>query len=293
MEASVARRTWELFEPYHATVYFASEGKEIYSDAGLKGGWMSYFASRSAALGPVPAEVVIATFYNFHPNMVRRAIPDAWEFASPEAVLEARLKVADSSLRRLLGDAVRSKDMTRATELAREAVSRCNVTGRPLFAAHLALEPPVEPHLELWHWTTCLREHRGDGHVACLVAEDIDGCQAHVLMAAAGVVPADMQRSFRGWTEEEWNDAAARLQEREYLNEDGELSRKGAELRARIEKRTDELALPPWAALGEAKTEEFGRLMRSLVARIVEDEGLPYPNPMGLTPLTLELDLTD
>jgi hypothetical protein len=275
---------WEVYEPYHATIYFAPEGKAVYEETGLKGGWMAYFASRSAALGEVSADVVIATFYNFHPDMVRRAIPDAWRFASPEAILEARFRVADLSLTRMLGENAGSRELVRANELAREAVEKCEITGRPLFAAHFALEPPTKPHLELWHWTTCLREHRGDGHVACLVAEDIDGCQAHVLMAAAGVVPAQMQRAYRGWTEEEWNDAAARLQERGYLNEDGELSRKGAELRERVERRTDELALVPWVALGEAKTEEFGGLMRGLVDSILDDEGLPYPNPMGLTP---------
>ena len=36
-----------------------------------------YFASRAAAMGPVPAEVVMATFYNFCPDVVRSAIPAA------------------------------------------------------------------------------------------------------------------------------------------------------------------------------------------------------------------------
>jgi hypothetical protein len=274
---------WQSFEPYHASVYFAPEGKEIYSSVGLKGGWMAYFASRSAALGPVPAEVVIATFYNFHPKMVRRAIPDAWGFASPASIIEARFRVADRSLSRMLGESVGSREMIRASEIAREAVERCDINGRPLFAAHLALEPPDKPHLELWHSTTCLREHRGDAHVACLVTEDIDGCEAHVLLAAAGVVPPEMQRLSRGWTEEEWNDAAARLETRGLLNKDGELSRKGAELRERIETRTDELALAPWAALGAEKTEEFGTLMKGLIDTILAEEELPYPNPMGLT----------
>jgi hypothetical protein len=285
VEAAVARTIWEAYEPYHATIYFAEEAREIYSDLGLKGGWMAYFASRAAAMGPVPAEVVIATFYNFHPDMVRRAIPDAWKFSSPEAVLEGRFKVADLVLTRMLGKRIDSDELNRANEIAHEAVLRCDMTGRPLFAAHTGLTPPPKPHLELWHWTTCLREHRGDGHVACLVAEEVDGCQAHVLLAAAGVVPAEMQRSFRGWTEDEWVRAAARLQENGYLNEDGELSRKGAELRERIERRTDELALAPWAFLGEAKTEEFATLIRSLATPIIEDEGFPYPNPMGLTRL--------
>ena len=35
----------------------------------------------------------------------------------------------------------------------------------------------------LWHAATLLREHRGDGHFAALVAEGIGGTQAHVLHA--------------------------------------------------------------------------------------------------------------
>ena len=99
----VARRMWRALETLHMTVYFAPEPREAYRRAGLRGGWMGYFASRSAAMGPVPAEVVMATFYNFHPRMVRRAIPDAWGFAAPERVLAARVEGADAALRRLLG----------------------------------------------------------------------------------------------------------------------------------------------------------------------------------------------
>ena len=93
--SAMARRMWQALETLHMTVYFAPEPRDAYRRAGLRGGWMGYFASRSAAMGPVPAEVVAATFYNFHPRMVHRAIPDAWGFAPPEAVLAARLEGAD------------------------------------------------------------------------------------------------------------------------------------------------------------------------------------------------------
>ncbi|HET9005763.1 MAG TPA: hypothetical protein VFQ04_03525, partial [Actinomycetes bacterium] len=75
--SGTARRMWQALETLHMTVYFAPEPRDAYRRAGLRGGWMGYFASRAAAMGPVPAEVVMATFYNFHPRMVRRAIPDA------------------------------------------------------------------------------------------------------------------------------------------------------------------------------------------------------------------------
>ncbi len=35
----------------------------------------------------------------------------------------------------------------------------------------------------LWHAATLLREHRGDGHNAALVAHGIGGAEAHVLLA--------------------------------------------------------------------------------------------------------------
>src|SRR5579872_874960 len=107
-QVHVSRRMWQTLEPYHAMIYFAPEAREAFTNAGLKGYWMGYFASRAAPLGPVPPEVVTATFYNFHPRMVARAIPDAWRFAAPDRILAARYDAASAALTRLLGDAVAS-----------------------------------------------------------------------------------------------------------------------------------------------------------------------------------------
>jgi hypothetical protein len=119
--SAMARRMWQALETVHMTVYFAPEPRDAYRRAGLRGGWMGYFASRSAAMGPVPAEVVVATFYNFHPRMVHRAIPDAWGFAPPEAVLAARLEGADAALRRLLGGWAEGPEAAEAAALGRRA----------------------------------------------------------------------------------------------------------------------------------------------------------------------------
>src|SRR5579871_5104492 len=107
-EQHPARLAWKALEPYHAMIYFAQEARDAYTAAGLKGYWMGYFASRAAALGAVPAPVVTATFYNFAPRLVERAIPDAWRFSTPERVLAARQEAADRALRRLLGAEVTS-----------------------------------------------------------------------------------------------------------------------------------------------------------------------------------------
>jgi hypothetical protein len=281
MRPETARILWQLLEPYHALVYFAPEAKPTFEEAGLKGGWMGYFASRAAAMGPVPAEVVIATFYNFHPNMVRRAIPDAWRLSTPERILEARRGVADVALRRLLGDGVASDEVSEAGTLARRAAEAADPAGRPLFAAHAALPWPEEPHLVLWHAATLLREFRGDGHVASLLAAGIDGCAAHVTMVAAGRYSAGMIRGFRGWSEEEWDQAVARLRKRGWLDGAGAFTEAGRAAREEVERRTDELALPPFEALGEEGCDRLALLMQAIHRRM-EHDGMPFPNPVGV-----------
>jgi hypothetical protein len=282
--AAVARRMWRALESLHMTVYFAPEPREAYRRAGLRGGWMAYFASRSAAMGPVPAEVVMATFYNFHPRMVRRAIPDAWGFAPPERVLAARREGADAALRRLLGGWIDGPEAAEAAALTRRAMEGQDPAGRPLFAAHAALGWPEPPHLALWHAATCYREFRGDGHVACLLADDVGGLEAHVLAAGAGQLPGSFLREYRGWSEEEWAAGAARLQARGWLAADGSLTEAGRAARDAREQRTDDLAAAPWAGLGPAACDRLLALLEEPVRRVVEAGGIPFPNPVGLPP---------
>ena len=47
----------------HGFIYFAPEASEGFDALGLPADH-HYFASRGAALGPVSAEVIVATFYN-------------------------------------------------------------------------------------------------------------------------------------------------------------------------------------------------------------------------------------
>ena len=66
-DPDVARRTHRTLEPFHGMIYFAPEAAEEYEALGIAGR-DGYFASRAAPMGRVPAEVVIATFYNFNPD---------------------------------------------------------------------------------------------------------------------------------------------------------------------------------------------------------------------------------
>lgn len=281
METAPARRLWQLLEPIHTVVYFAQD-KTAYAEAGLRGGWMGYFASRAAPMGEVSPEVVVATFYNFAPTMVRRAIPDAWSFASPEVVLDARMTVAERALRALLPDG-ENEVIEEAADLTRVAAEAGQPAGRPLFAAHAALPWPSDPLLSLWHGATLIREHRGDGHIAALLVAELDGCEANVVAAAAGMVHADTQRTMRGWTELEWASAESRLRERGWIDGD-RLIAHGVESREELEDTTDRLAVDPVTALGDDRCDRLAELLSGLLSRAAPGRGLPYPNPIGVPP---------
>lgn len=265
----MARKMWRTLEPYHGLIYFAPEATAAYEALGIHG-FDGYFASRAAAMGTVPAEVVIATFFNFNPELVRAAIPRAWETATPGQIVSARCRAADVALRRATSSDLDTSDVVRALELATVAAEACTTAGRPLYAAHASLPWPDPAHVALWHAITLLREFRGDGHLAALVDAGLDGIDALVLHAASGDVPGAVLQASRGWSDEAWQEAVERLAERGLVRGDGSFTDAGAALRQHIEDRTDAMALAPWAALGEAGCDELRALVRPLSRAIVE-----------------------
>jgi hypothetical protein len=280
-----ARRLWRAVEPVHAVIYFAPEGQAACTALGTKGFWMSYFALRAAPLGAASAELVTALFYNFHPGLVRRAVPSVWSVATPQRYLEVRLDVVDAALHRLLGPAaLGSAGLREAAEIVRAAALAAPMTGRALAAANAALAWPDRPHLVLWHAQTLLREHRGDGHVAALLTAGLDPVEALVLFAADQHLDADWMRTRRGWSESEWAAATARLAERGLLDA-GRVTAAGRAVRDEVEARTDELADAPWRAVGAERADRLVALMAPLVAAILDGDGFLPVNPMGLRPL--------
>src|SRR5262245_29252302 len=99
---STARVMWTLFEPVHDVTYFAPEALSAFTEAGLRGYWRGYFAGRAAPLGRAPAAAVAASFSNFAPSFVARAIPGVWEMITPEDAITVREAGAAAALRRLL-----------------------------------------------------------------------------------------------------------------------------------------------------------------------------------------------
>ena len=271
VEPVVARKTARTLEPYHGLVYFAPEPSARYAALGVEGR-AGYFASRAAAFGAASAELVIATFYNFRPSLVRAALPAAWAVATPDQLLEARRAGIAEALARTTEAVLDGEALERAATMIRPAADAVgdDLPGRPLAAAHAALPWPEEPRLALWHAITVLREHRGDGHIACLLEAGVDPCEALVLHAATGDVSRQALQATRQWTDDEWADAVDRLASRGLVDADGAFTDAGRALREGIEARTDELAARPWSAIGADACEELRTVVRPASRAIVD-----------------------
>ncbi|WP_020662359.1 SCO6745 family protein [Amycolatopsis benzoatilytica] len=271
------------FDVLHALIYFAPEAQERLSAVGLEGGSMAYFASRSAAMGPVGPAVVTATFHNFNPETVARSVPRAWELATPEAILAARFAAVDDAYRRLLGEeTLASAAVAEAAELAREATEGATPEGRPLYAGHAHLAWPEQPHLVLWHALTLLREYRGDAHVAALTVHGLSGLAALVTHTATGDgTAAAAVRRTRGWSDEQWDAEVAALTDDGILAADGTLTERGQDLRERVEAATNAASRGPWQHLGAEKTARLAELCRPLGRTAIKAGAIPSLKPRG------------
>jgi hypothetical protein len=275
--AHTARTMWTLFEPVHAMTYFAPEARAEYEQAGLRGFWRGYFAGRAAPLGPVGAAVVTAAFCSFAPSMVGRAIPGVWDLITPEEALARRLAGAVAALRPLLAGL--EPQVETSARLLRQVIGELDGTGRVLAAANAALTWPDEPLARLWHAATLLREHRGDGHVAALVAAGVDGAEALVLRCGLDLRREDMQPA-RGWSDAQWADAQGRLEARGWVDRDGRTTAAGAKAHRAVERATDRAAARPWLVLATADLAGLRQALTPLAQACAAL--LPYPSPIGV-----------
>lgn len=285
-----SRRLWQLLEPIHAVAYFSPEPLAAYAEAGTTGFWMGYVASRAAPLGTVKAAPVVALFANFHPRRIRRALPDAWEFTSPEAMLEARRSGSAAALRRIWSTSEGADDST-LSELADQLSDlgeRAPADGRGLFAANLTVERTGDPIEDLWRAATLLREHRGDGHVAAYVTEGLTGIQANLLQVGIGRIPAETLRSARAWEPEEWQQEVIDLDRWGLLDESGQATMSGHDTLLRVEAATDRAAWGAFARCAPADLDRLERVLRPLSKAVRRSGEVPFPNPMGLERQTSE-----
>lgn len=271
------RRCHNALNPLHSCVYFSPDLGREFGELGIDDESRVYFAARGAALGAVGAGTVTAAFYNFKHELVARHLPAVWSDITPRTALDARLRAADSTLRRVLGEeALASPEMAEAAGLALRAAEACTRPARPLYSAHADLDVPDQPHMAFWHAATLLREHRGDGHLAALLAAGLDPLEALVSHTATGKGMAPRWIvATRGWRRADWEAAVERLRGRGVLDAEGELTDAGTALRAELEEATDRMDSAPYEHLGAEGVDRLTELGRGFLFKAASAGAFP------------------
>ena len=271
--AAQIRTVTKRLDTLHSASYFAPAMTQALTDAGLPLE-SHYLAQRSAPLGVATPELVVATFFNYAPDYVEQQIPACWESVRPEDATAARLTGVEKLAEELLasdGPAAVGLDAqeisalaTRIAQAVQPVTDTQPLSGRPLYAAHVAAlrahttpaaNPALQPLVDLWRSVTLLRECRGDAHIGALVTVGLTGLEAVVLDSATGksFYPWSMRKT-RGWTEEQWREAAQALADRGLLTgsgDDAHLTDAGTALKAEAEDRTDAAVDASWATLDD------------------------------------------
>ena len=272
----LARKMFGLVEPIGVTPYSTEEPNEAMFALGFTNYWDTYFAGRAAPLGSsVPAEVVHALFYNFAPGEVARHIPKVWETTTPEEAIAARQKGCVNALRRILGDLVDTSHFARAVELLTKAATSAPLEGRPMYAALRTLPMPEEPVARLFHAASLLREHRGDGHVAALMAGGIGGLEAHVLLAIDMGIPARRFGRIHHLPTAQLTGLIDGMKTRGLIKDEATFTPTGARAKDRVEALTDKLAVVPYEVLETAEVDELMAALQPLARQLVaaQDQG--------------------
>lgn len=239
-----ARRLRDAIEPLAMHSVWSRRTNEALAGCGLDF-FSSYVGARAALLGNPSPAVVAATFAVFEPSMVIGPYEAARAACDRDRLLATRDEATVASLAEVLAGV----DVGDVVAVLRRGLDAASPLGRPLFAGLAALPWPEDPVGQLWRCCELLREHRGDGHVAVLVAEGLDPVEANIVTELWLGMDLGTYSATRGWGAAALESGCTRLTERGLLAA-GALTIEGQDLRVRIEQATDRAERAVLSAIG-------------------------------------------
>lgn len=138
-----------------------------------------------------------------------------------------------------------------------------------MYAALRSIPIPKDMVERLFHAASLLREHRGDGHIAALMVENIGGLEAHVLAALEMALPPTRFGRLHHLPGTQIAALIDGLRHRGLIGDDGWLTDEGRTVKQRIEDRTDDLAARPYEALEPEELDELVESLRPLAERLL------------------------
>src|SRR6476469_3222534 len=175
-------------------------------------------------------------------------------------------------LRRILGSRIDSPAFARAAELLIKAATSAPAEGRPMYAALRGIPIPDDAVARLFHAASLLREHRGDGHIAALMVEDVGGLEAHVLVALDMDMPAEKFGRIHHLPVAQLAAVIDGMRDRGLIGDDGWLSERGRAVKQQVEALTDDLAAKPYESLEPGELDELMAALEPLAALLLAEQ---------------------
>jgi hypothetical protein len=237
-----------------------------YEELGLNGP-LGYIAARAYPFAGAGAQAVCGAFGSISPLGIGIVFAQLQDRANFEPFWDARNAAVLDGLATYAPEA-RSSLAYWATRLW-SVVDELPTVARPLFASHLEISRSSHASLDGWHAVNCLREWRGDTHWAIVAAHSLSGAEASILHNAWLRYEGDWLSLSRGNTPESI-EAAWRSLEQKGLARDHVVTRRGLELRERIEVETDRASVEIWRRLGEKESLEFAEAFEAPCVKLLD-----------------------
>jgi hypothetical protein len=288
-----SRRLAMALEPVAGQVYFSPECHQNYATLGFSPSpgalptgvqlpdGPAYFTSRGSVMGQVPGELVAAAFAVFNPAAVIPSVAFGWTRTDAATICQARTDGATAQLVRVLGE--QPDGLARVTELLAQAGASLRPEGRPLYAGLRSLGLPGTPVGDMWRLADLLREYRGDAHTAAWTSAGLDATEIGLLSELYWGLPMRSYVRTRAWSDQDLNEAEARLRDRGLLDDAG-MTAAGRALREAVEVATDEQCAVIVEALGD-DAEELIALLAPWGQAIRDAGGYPPQGPHDLAPI--------
>ena len=231
--ATPARRLRDALEPIATQGWWSPQAGARLDALGVDF-LPGYVWGRAAALGSPTASVVAATFGVFEPGLIAAVYEAGSALVPREDILAARQDGGTASVAAVADP----DDCAAVADPLLAVLADLDGLGRPLFSALRALPVPTSPAGRLWRAAELVREHRGDGHLAALVAAGLTAVEANVLTERWLGFGLGEYSATRGFGPPQLGAAVATLQARGWMDGD-DLTDRGRAARVRIEEVTD------------------------------------------------------
>lgn len=233
VSAAPARRLRDAAEPVAMHPVWSRRVNEALATHGLDF-LSSYVWGRAAGLGDPTGAAAAAAFAWFEPGLVVALVDAGRTALSREQVLQVRDRESAAGLTEDLA----GEDVAGVADRLLEVTAGLDGFGRPLFAGLRERAVPDSPAGRLQRACELVREFRGDGHVAVVLAAGISAVEANILTELWTGMELGSYTATRGWSTQAQAAAVTRLEERGWLA-DGALTRVGTAAREDLEAATD------------------------------------------------------